>query len=91
MVDRRVGVNGLYEETFLTGYLLPAFGAVSAPFAVGGTALIRSLYHLYQGPAGVVAVLAFGIVCSVYYWRTRKLWPVVFAHMFADLYGFAVR
>ena len=82
-------VNGLYEETFLIGYLLPALAAFGAPFAIGITVLVRVLYHLYQGPVGAVSVIAIGLIFAVYFWHTRKLWPVVFAHMFADLAGFA--
>lgn len=84
-------VNGLYEEAFLTGYLLPALQSSGATFAMGASLLIRALYHLYQGPVGVVSVIVVGLVFGVYFWRTRKLWPVAFAHIFADLAGFALR
>lgn len=78
-------VNGLYEETFLTGYLVRVFSASGATFAVGLSLLVRVLYHLYQGPVGAVSVLVFGLVVSAFYWRTRVLWPVVFAHTLVDV------
>ena len=84
-------VNGLYEESFLVGYLLRELEAFGASLAVGVTVLIRVLYHLYQGPLGAIYIVAFGIVLATYYWRTRKLWPVVFAHIFADVAGFSLR
>ena len=48
------------------------------------------LYHLYQGPLGAVWVLGFGLVMSLYYVRTRKLFPVVIAHVLADIVPFVV-
>jgi membrane protease YdiL (CAAX protease family) len=83
-------VNGLYEETFLVGYLQRALDASGASFAVGVSLLVRVLYHLYQGPVGAVSVLGFGAVLSLYYLRTKRLWPLVFAHILADLLGFAL-
>jgi uncharacterized protein len=77
-------VNGLYEETFLVGYLVRGLRSHGLAIAVGVSLLVRILYHLYQGPLGAVSVLVFGLVISVFYWRTGRLWPVVFAHTLAD-------
>ena len=77
-------VNGLYEETFLTGYLLEAFRGWGASIAIGVPTLVRLLYHVYQGPIGAVSAVVFGMVMSLFYWRTKWLWPVVFAHILAD-------
>jgi membrane protease YdiL (CAAX protease family) len=78
-------VNGLYEEVFLTGYLIEAFRGYGGSIAVGIPTLVRLLYHLYQGPIGAVSVLVFGVMMSLFYWRTKWLWPVAFAHILADL------
>jgi membrane protease YdiL (CAAX protease family) len=76
--------NGLYEETFLLGYLVRGFAAAGASFALGLSLLVRVLYHLYQGPVGAVSILVFGLIVGYYYWHTRTLWPAVFAHTLAD-------
>jgi membrane protease YdiL (CAAX protease family) len=81
-------VNGLYEEVFLVGYLQRALVQYGRLFSVGAVVLVRMLYHLYQGPAGAMSVVIFGFIVSAYYLHTRKLWPVVFAHMAADFVGF---
>jgi membrane protease YdiL (CAAX protease family) len=81
-------VNGLYEETFLVGYLLRGFRASGPALAIGVSVLVRLLYHLYQGPIGAVSVLVFGVVVSLFYWRTGRLWPIVVAHVLADLLAF---
>jgi membrane protease YdiL (CAAX protease family) len=77
--------NALYEETFLLGYLARAFERSGALFAIGLAMLVRILYHLYQGPIGAVSVLLFGLLVTVFYWRTRLLWPAVVAHAASDL------
>jgi membrane protease YdiL (CAAX protease family) len=81
-------VNGVYEEVFLVGYLQRALESSGAAFSIGASLLVRLLYHLYQGPSGAASVLGFGLVLSVYFLWKRKLWPLVFAHMFADIAGF---
>jgi membrane protease YdiL (CAAX protease family) len=83
-------VNGLYEEVFLIGYLQRALEASGAVFAISVSVLVRMLYHLYQGPVGALSVVAFGLVLSLYFLRTRNLWPIVFAHIFTDIVGFSL-
>jgi len=78
-------VNGTFEEFFLCRYLIERFQSSGAAFAVTLSAAIRMLYHVYQGPQGTLAVLAFGIIIGVYYWRSRALGAVVLTHVLADL------
>lgn len=78
-------VNGVFEEVFLLGVLLRGLKGHGVVFAAGFSLLVRLLYHLYQGPAGVIAVLVFGLVLTVFYLRTGRLWPVVFAHILGDI------
>jgi membrane protease YdiL (CAAX protease family) len=81
-------VNGAYEEVFLLGFLLRGLRGYGLSIALGVSLLVRVLYHLYQGPLGAVSVLAFGLVLSLYYIRTNALFPVVFAHVLADVIPF---
>ena len=82
-------VNGAYEEFFLLGFVMPMLARRGGSFAIGLTVLLRVLYHVYQGPHGAVSVAIFGVVLGTYYWRTHRLWPVVCAHVIADLIGLA--
>lgn len=82
-------LNGIYEEFFLLGYLVRGFASKGASFAIGLSIFIRLLYHLYQGPVGAVSVVVIGLVFSFYYWRTRSLWPVAFAHILIDVIALA--
>lgn len=78
-------VNGTFEEFFLCRYLIERFETSGAAFAVTLSALIRMLYHTYQGPYGTLSILAFGLIFGAYYRRTRSLGAVVVAHALADL------
>lgn len=78
-------VNGTFEEVFLLGVLARSLREQGASIAIGVSILVRILYHLYQGPVGVLWILAFGLAVTVFYMRTGRLWPVVFAHMLADI------
>jgi len=89
MVLSLSAVNGLYEETFLLGYLQRFQAAAGPAFAIGLSTLVRLLYHVYQGPVGAVSVLVFGLVLGLWYWRTRMLWPAVVAHMLVDAWAMA--
>jgi uncharacterized protein len=78
-------VNGTFEEVFLLGVLARGLKGHGLLFAGGFSLLVRLLYHTYQGPVGAVSVLAFGLVLTVFYLRTGRLWPVVFAHILGDI------
>lgn len=81
-------VNGAYEEIFLLGYLMRGLRRHGASTAIGITVLVRMLYHMYQGPGGVLEIVVFGIVLGVYYQRKGQLFPVVLAHILADMAAF---
>jgi membrane protease YdiL (CAAX protease family) len=81
-------VNGLWEETFLLGVLVRALRAHGTSIAVGLPLLVRVTYHMYQGPAGTVSVLVFGLVLSAWVVRRGTLWPPVVAHVIGDIVPF---
>ncbi len=51
---------------------------------------IRLLYHLYQGPMGIITIVPLGLLYGFVYVRTRQLWPLILAHMLIDIAGLAV-
>jgi membrane protease YdiL (CAAX protease family) len=81
-------INGTFEEVFLMGFLQRGFKRYGAGLAIGTSLLVRLLYHSYQGPYGMMSVLGFGLVLSLYYWRTEALFPAVLAHIIADIVPF---
>jgi membrane protease YdiL (CAAX protease family) len=78
-------VNGAFEEVFLLGVLVRGLRGYGFSIAIGFPLLVRLLYHLYQGPLGAVWVLAFGLTFTLFYIRSSRLWPAVFAHTLWDI------
>lgn len=82
-------VNGVYEEVFLMAFLQRGLRRLGGSNAVGVVLLVRMLYHTYQGPLGLLAVAIFGLVVGIYYWRSGRLFPVIVAHIVADVWALA--
>lgn len=82
-------LNSLFEETLVTGYAVSALRPKGAAIAICGSAFLRTLYHLYHGPAAMLAILPLGLAFAGVYWRWRKLWPLYMAHTLANLFAFA--
>lgn len=83
-------VNGTHEEVFLLALLLRGLRRYGLPVALGISLLVRLSYHLYQGPLGAVYVTMFGLVLSLYYVASGKLFPVVIAHALWDIIPFVL-
>ena len=83
-------VNPLFEELFVCGYVVTV-ARESGHLALGVNAsiAIRLAYHLYQGGAGVVGIIPFGLIFGVWFSRTGRLWPLVVAHGLSDFVGLA--
>ena len=78
-------VNGAYMELVLLGFLQRGLSHYGAAVAIGCCLLLRLMLHVCEGPYGVPWVLSFGLVVSLYFWRTGRLGPVVMVHAVADL------
>lgn len=78
-------VNGAFEEVFLLGALARGLRGFGLSIATGVPLLVRVLYHLYQGPLGMVWVLAIGTTLTLGYLVSRQLWPSVLAHILWDI------
>ena len=84
-------INPLFEELFLCAYMLPFLAIRSGPgVAIAVSLLVRLSFHTYQGPVGLLAVGLLGLVFSVFYLRTQRLWPVLIAHGVLDFIGLAM-
>jgi membrane protease YdiL (CAAX protease family) len=78
-------VNGVYEEVFLLAFLQRGLRRLGGSNALGIALLVRMLYHTYQGPLGLLAVAIFGLIAGYYYLRSGRLFPVIVAHIVADV------
>jgi len=76
-------INPLFEETLVCGYVIQRLAKKGATVAIVFSTLVRFLYHTYQGPFSVVALL-IGFIFGYLFWRYRELWPLIVAHFLMD-------
>ena len=76
--------NAVFEELLWLGLGITAFRRFGVGWASAISIAMRLLAHAYQGPLALVTVLPVSILFTLYYVRTRRLWPVVVAHAFQD-------
>lgn len=62
-------------------------GVSGAPRVVV-SALLRGLYHVYQGPSAGVGNAIMGLVFGTYFERTGRVWALVIAHAVIDCVAF---
>ena len=82
--------NGVLEEVVVVGYLVTRSRqlGVSPWTAVVLAALLRGVYHLYQGFGAGLGNVVMGLVFGVWYLRTGRVMPLVIAHVVIDLVAF---
>lgn len=82
-------VNAVFEEFLWLGLGVAALQRCGTGLAAAVSICLRTLVHVYQGPLAFLAILPIGVVFTAYYLRTRRLWPVVFAHGLQDFLALA--
>ena len=80
-------INPFYEEWILRGFLMREMEALTGRvgYAIFVSVFLQAFYHTYQGIPAALAIAACFLVFSVYYARTKKIVPVILAHMFFDI------
>ena len=73
-------VNPIAEEFLYLGFITNLSRADGYHVGLIAGVLARVAVHVYQGPVGVVAAIAIGVVFGIYYLRSGRLWPVIVAH-----------
>jgi membrane protease YdiL (CAAX protease family) len=81
---------GLGEEIVVVGYLFHRLRQLGwSPWVIViSAALLRGTYHLYQGFGGFVGNIAMGIIFGAIYLRTKRLLPLITAHVVIDTVAF---
>jgi membrane protease YdiL (CAAX protease family) len=75
-------VNGITEELFVSGYIITALQPRRGMWmAINVSVVVRLLYHLSQGPIGVLTSVPMGLLYGYLFSRTRQLWPLIVAHV----------
>lgn len=81
-------INSFFEEVLLIGYLFKRFENYHPLFPLLISFLLRASFHTYQGWGMLPAVFSLAMVLGCYYLRYRKLWPVILAHAFGNVFNF---
>jgi len=82
--------NALLEEVIVVGYLMERLRDLRwrPSMIVAASALLRGMYHLYQGWGALVGNAVMGLVFAEYYRRKRRVMPLVVAHTIMDMVVF---
>lgn len=85
-------INSFFEETLVVGYIVGTLQREQkARLGIGLSALIRALYHTYQGPFLTLSIMLIGLLFAYAYYRTSRLWPLIIAHALMDFLPLAVK
>jgi membrane protease YdiL (CAAX protease family) len=78
---------GVTEEVMVRGYTMTRLEQLRAPgwVIVFAPTAIWSLLHAYQGIGPVVVIFGLGLLWAYWFWRTRRLWALLVAHVLYDL------
>jgi membrane protease YdiL (CAAX protease family) len=82
-----VCLNPFFEELIVRAYTISEvinLGA-SRTMAVVVSVAVQMSYHLYQGFVSAVALTFVFTMFSIYYVRTRRIGPVILAHLCVDV------
>lgn len=83
-------LNPLFEEFLWLGYTIPALAPrIGLRAACVASVALRVAVHAYQGPMALVGIAPMAVVFTSYYAQTRRLWPLVVAHVIGDAAGLA--
>lgn len=82
-------INPFFEELIVRAFLISeaTFLTGSAGLAVILSVLLQTSYHMYQGIPNAIGDGLVFLVLSVYYVKTRRLWPAILAHLWSDLFA----
>lgn len=81
-------MNGVLEEVVMIGYVFTRLRERAWAWwaIIAFSALIRGSYHLYQGFGGFVGNLVMGVLFGLFFVRTRRVAPLVYAHFLMDAF-----
>jgi membrane protease YdiL (CAAX protease family) len=80
-------VNPFLEELIIRGYLMTELRAITGSkwWAIGASVLLQTSCHFYQGVGHAFLLGVIFLIFAIFYAETRRLTPVVIAHLFMDL------
>lgn len=82
--------NGFAEEMLVVAWLCTRLRQLRVPWVwvVVASTMLRGSYHLYQGHSAGLGNMVMGLVFVWFFYRTKKVWPLVIAHGLIDTVAF---
>jgi uncharacterized protein len=77
-VTEEIVVRG-YAQTRLEQLRVPTAAILLVPTALWG------VLHVYQGLGAAMTIFGLGLMYAWYFQRTRRLWPLILAHILFDM------
>jgi membrane protease YdiL (CAAX protease family) len=79
-------LNPFFEELIARAYVMSEVKDLtgSGVLAVVISVALQTVYHLYQGVTVAIATGAGFLIFSLYYVRSRRITPVILAHLYLD-------
>lgn len=83
--------NSVAEEIVTRSYLITRLEQLlsSKTAAVFYSSVSFASYHCYQGAEGVISAMSAGVISGTAFVWTRRLWLVVWAHTFFNLFCYS--
>ena len=78
---------GVTEELLVRGYTQTRLEQLAVPgwLVIVAPTMLWAFLHVYQGLGGALTIFGLGLLYAVYFYQTRRLWPVIIAHTLFDL------
>jgi membrane protease YdiL (CAAX protease family) len=85
-------VNPFFEELIVRAYVMTEVKYLTNSWgkAIFVSTALQSIYHLYQGVPSALGHAAGFLVFSIYYAKTRRITPLILAHVYMDVMATAV-
>ncbi len=82
-------INPFFEEWIFRGFLMREVEAFSGKvgYAIFVSVFVQALYHTYQGVPAALAIGSCFLVLSLYYAKTKRIVPVILAHLYWDVFA----
>ena len=77
----------IFEEVLVRGYLMTEMIELGKPvaLAIAASVILQTSYHVYYGLGRAVALSGVFIVFAAYFAKSRRLMPVILAHLSWDV------
>ncbi len=82
-------IGSAYEELLVRGYVMSEIKYLWGRWdlAVILSVLLQLSYHTYQGMGALILCFATFLVFALYYAKSRRLTPVIMAHVFVNVFS----